>query len=430
MVLLCVMATLGVALSHGTLLNAGMSNNFKLTLEARLAAESGLAFHSYLLESTLISDSSSGQAILDSVAATLSDELDGTPNLQGQTVTYDGSTITIPAISVDGRTSFTAEVAIAFDEVLELTVVGRVPASGAPDGVIERRISIEAECGASGGFGYGMYSKGPIMIGQNLDYVGANEPEEASVACAASGLAITVTSGYIDGDVTYDEDAFISMGATVGGDIRTGTIPPPPEIDGSVFEPFATNIVDSSTNTSKGTFTNIRILAGTNPAFGNKVVIKGVVYIEAPNRVTFNNSANIVGVVVAEDPGPGADPDDHYVYFKNNLAVQGLDELPDTPEFAELREMDGSAFLLPGFTLEFKNNFSTMSGTLVAQRLKLKNNLDATVYGSIIVLGDEGLEFKNNSTITVDRSKYPGQVTGIVGGPQPLVLRATSYTEH
>jgi len=427
---MCILVTLGLAFSHAAHLNAQMSQNLKLALEARLAAESGLAFHAYLLQSAVISDSSTGQAILDSVAATLSSRLDGTPNLQGQSVTYDGQTITIPAISFDGRTTFTAEIAIAMDDVLELTVVGHVPAANAPNGVIERCISIEAECDASGGFGYGMYSKGPIAIGQNLDYVGANEPEEASIACAATGMAIAVTSGYIDGDVTYDEDASVSIGATVGGDIRTGEIPPPPEIDGSVYEPFATNIVDSGTDTSSGTFTNIRIRAGTNPEFGNNVIIRGVVYIEAPNRVTFKNNTDIVGVILAEDPGPGVDPDDHYVYFKNNLSVLGLDELPDTPQFAELRELGGSAFLLPGFTLEFKNNFATMSGTVVAQRLVLKNNLDATVYGSIIVLGDGGLTFKNNSTITVNRLKYPGQAPGLVGGPQRLVMRASTYREY
>ena len=427
---MCILATLGVTLAGATQMNLRMSQNFKLAGEARLAAESGVAYHAYLLGSAVISDSSTGQAILDSLAATLSGRLDGSANLQGQSIAYDGSTIVIPAINLDGGKSFTAEIAIAEDEVLELTVVGRVPAAGAPNGAIERRISIEAECDPSGGFGYGMYSKGPIVIGQHLDYTGANNPDEASISCAATGVAITVTSGYIEGDVTYDEDASVSIGATVGGEISPGEIPPAPEIDGSVFEPFATNIVDSGTATSSGTFTNIRVKAGTNPVFGNHVTIRGVMYIEAPNNVQFVNNTTVIGVIVSEDPGPGASPSDHYVYFKNNLSVQGLEELPDIPEFAALREMGGSAFLLPGFTLEFKNNFSTVSGTIVAQRMILKNNLEATVYGSIIVLGSEGLTFKNNSAITIDRLKYPGQVPGVVGGPQRLVLRASTYTEH
>jgi hypothetical protein len=135
-------------------------------------------------------------------------------------------------------------------------------------------------------------------------------------------------------------------------------------------------------------------------------------------------------VIVSEDPGPGAAPADHAIYFKNNLTVRGLDELPDTPEFAALRELAGSAFLLPGFALEFKNNFTSIAGTIAAERIVAKNNLCGTVYGSIIVLGDGGLTFKNNSTITIDRSRYPHLSTGVTGVPKRLAVLPSSYTEN
>ena len=425
---LTVFTALCTALVTSADLGLQMSNNSRLAMDARLAAESGLAFYACLLQATPIADASTGQTILDSLAAEWSGRLDSSAALGGGSVGYDGTTITIPTITFDGGKTFSAEVTVSAGKVLLLRVDGQVPGR---DSQINRSLSIEMELAARGAFEYGIYAKGPIVIGQNLIYVGANSPEEASMLSGAGGEAISVDSGYIDGDVGVCEpDATIVMGATVNGEIFYGANPPEPEIDGSMFEPFATNIVDSSTDVSSGTFTNIRVVAGTNPSFGNGVAIQGVMYIEAPNYVTFTNSVTVTGVIVSEDPGPGAAPENHYVYFKNNLSVFGLDELPHTPEFEGLHELAGPAFLLPGFTLEFKNNFDTVNGTIAAQQMVVKNNLEATVFGSIIILGDGGLTFKNNSNITVDRSKYDDLSPGIVPtGPEKLTFRPSSYTE-
>ena len=426
---LSVFTALCTALVSSADLGLQMSNNSRLATDARLAAESGLEFCACLLRTTSITDASTGQSILNSLAADWGGKLNGSAALGGGSVGYDGSTLVIPSIAFDGGKSFGAQVTVSAGKVLLLNVDGQVPGLA---GQIKRSLSIEMELAARGAFEYGIYAKGPIVIGNNFNYVGANSPAEASMLSASGGLAISVGSGYIGGDVQVcDPGATVAVGATVGGEIIYGVDPPEPNIDGSVFEPFATNIVDAGTDVSSGTFTNIRVLAGTNPSFGNGVTILGVMYIEAPNVVTFVNNVTLTGVLVSEDPGPGAAPSDHYVYFKNNLSVFGLDQLPDTPEFAALRALAGPAFLLPGFTLEFKNNFDTVNGTIAAQEMIVKNNLEATVFGSIIILGDGGLTFKNNSGITVDFSKYPDLSPGIVPtGPETLALRPSSYTEN
>ena len=428
----CIFAALSVAFAVSADLNLQKARNTRLVSEARLAAESGLAYFACLLASTEVKDSVTGQGILDSVAAALAERLDGSAALHGGAISYDGSRIVVPVLDVDGGRSFTAEITVARKKVLLLTVVGRVPTVDVLGGAVQRAISIEAELASSGAFEYGMYAKGPINIGANVSYLGANDPNEASMFSAASGVAITVDSGHIDGDVLiHDPSATVDVGATVGGEIRVAENLPLPEVDGSIFEPFATNIVDAATDTSAGTFTNIRVKAGTNPSFGNDVTIQGVMFIEAPNKVEFTNNVNITGVIVSEDPGEGALPDAHCVSFNNSLSVQGLDDLPEEPQFAELREMPGSAFLLPGFTLEFKNNFTSVNGTIAAEQIVLKNNLVGTVYGSIIALGETGLELKNNSTITIDRSRYGDMAPGIYReGPQRLVFLPSTYTEH
>lgn len=428
---LVLLASLALYLSLTGVTGLYQNRNHRSIVDAELAAQSGLSYLALVLRTAEIDDWSSNQAILDSLAAKLDGLLSGSGTLGGYAVGYDGSTITVPTIVLEDGRSFTAQFTSLDGNLVLLNVVGQSLGPGPVGGSVERSIAIELELTPEIAFEYGMFAKGPIVIGDFLNYRGAKDPCEASAFSAAGGLAISVLGGHIDGDViTSEPDATVFMGGTVGGAIRQANRAPQPKVYPGIFEPFATNIVDASTDTSSGTFTNIRIKAGTDPTFGD-VSIRGVMYVEAPNKVTFTSNVDIIGVVVSEDPGPGASPLDHSIYFKNNLSVGGLDELPNTPEFATLRTMAGSAFLLPGFTLEFKNNFTTVGGTIAAEQIITKNNLVGTVYGSIIALGDGGLELKNNSTLTIDRSKYPNLATGLSPGlPRPLTPRPSTYAER
>ena len=59
-------------------------------------------------------------------------------------------------------------------------------------------------------------------------------------------------------------------------------------------------------NQTLGTsFTNIRIKAGANPKFNANTVIRGVVYVETPNQITFNGGATIQGVIVVQNNPTG-----------------------------------------------------------------------------------------------------------------------------
>jgi len=432
--ILCVFAAMSVAFVATTDTALAKGNNNRLSLEARFAAESGINYLSHLLADASMSGSTL-EELLSSLATILSDELDGTGNLAtGETVSYDGTTISIPQIQVSAKQSCTAQIAVVSGSVIRLDVTGTIPVGG--DGgslTVSRSIGIEFEPYTPSAFDYGIYSKGPVDIGSGLNFVGANQPEEASVYSEAEGKAIEIDGGYIDGYVrTLHADAEVDIGATVNKDIELGADPVAvPVIDTSAFIPFATNIVDSSTNTSDGgTFNNIRIEAGTNPSFDKAVTLNGVVYVEAPNKVSFKNNVTFTGVLITEDPGPGVSAADHYIDFKNNLTVRGVEDLPDSPEFSELRQMPGTAFVAPGFTLEFKNNFSTINGIVAAESIIVKNNLDGLVYGSILILGDQGVEFKNNAHVTIDRSKYGGDSWGFeLTGPRKLAAKASSYVE-
>ncbi len=432
--MLFVIVSLSLSIAATTDMELQQVKNTKLIFEAQLAAESGMEYSVRLLKSIEFTGGASISSAMDSMAAALSDELNDLTLLHGEQVSYDGNTVSIPLISLGDGKSFRAELSAASATELQLRIFGQ---SSTPNGTVGRTISLNAELGASGGFReYGVYSNGPITIERGFELWGANFPEEGSLMSTASVMAISIDNGYIDGDVsTTAPDASIDIdGVTVNGHILSEVDSVAPVIDGSVFESYANNIVDGNTNTSSGTFTNVRIAAGTNPSFGD-VTIKGVMYIEAPNRVAFTNNVDITGVIVSEDPGAGADANDHYIYFNNNLSVNGMEELPDTTDsnFDQLRTMAGSAFILPGFTLEFKNNFSTVSGHIAAEQIIAKNNLEGTIYGSFIVLGDGGLTLKNNGNLTIDNSKYGGGTTaGVIPGGtalKKLSFVPGSYTE-
>jgi len=425
---LAVMTALAVTFATTTDMTLAKSENQRLVSEAELAAESGLNYVTYVVTSLELPEGSSEQQALDELATLVSSELGGSGNLEGQGIFYDGTTIAIPPIALGEGRSFTTAITLESGNIA-ISVTGCV---GDPAGSSLSRTVAMSFAPGPGGSTYGIYSKGPIAIGQNLNLVGANYPKEGSIYSAAAGGAVTITSGYVDGDVcAYHSDAIMHVGATVNGQVKRG-VPEArlPETEGSLFEPFATNIIDEQGDISGSIFENIRIAAGTNPQFDNSVTILGVMYVEAPNVVTFKNNVEFTGVIVTEDPGEGADPADHRIYFKNNLTMRGLDELPDEPGYAELRELGGSAIIAPGFTVEFKNNFTSISGTIAAQSLLLKNNLAGTIYGSIVILGDGGISFKNNSNLTIDTSRYGGLTPGLVTpGPVKLTPQMNSYTE-
>jgi len=429
-----IFAVLATAMCMQADLSFQQAANYKHSTQALFEAESGLAFYCWYLGHIEVEPDLQGQDLLDAVADVLADVMEETPNLQGQPLSYDGETIRVPPISTGQGRTFSGSISLASADTLRLSVLGQTVSGQAQQtGTFNRTVVMDFQpvSETSKAFDYGMFSKGPIDIEMNLSFTGANDPSEASIYSSATGAAIAVGSGYIGGDVcTADPDASVDIGATVNGhvDLGVGDIEPP-EVNVSIFEPYATNIVDDSVDTSSGTFTNIRILAGTNPEFGN-VTVQGVVFVEAPNYVYFKNNVDFTGTLVTEDPGEGASLDTHKIYFKNNLTMRSLQELPDTPPFAELRQMGGSAILAPGFEVEFKNNFQAIGGVIACESLILKNNLDARLLGPVIVYGNRGLNIKNNSTIVMDRSRFEGPPPGFAAGPTMLTPMPDTYLQN
>lgn len=432
---LCIFASLGVALAVSTDLSLKKADNQQLALQAQMSAESGLDFCKHRLQELRLSPNISGDDLFNELVSSLQSELNGTGNLSGNTVSSTGGNIFIPSVTIGDNSSFTATLSMPDSTTVHLAVVGNYTTNSGQS--FNRSLSMDFNAGSQGGaLDYGMYSKGPIEMQNNLTYNGVNSPDEASIYTEASGTYNAVSiqnNGYVGGDIDVVDEfgtVFIGNNTTVEGSVNIGVPQSPmPQVDGSVFVDFATNVMDSSTPLQNAVLTNLRIPANMNPEFRNNITLLGVIYIESPNYVCFKNNVDVRGVIVTEDPDGGGGT--NTLEFKNNLNVSGVENLPDTPEFAELRQLTGSAILAPGFDVEFKNNFTVNSGTIACESLILKNNVNATINGAIIIYGSDGLTFKNNATINIDRSGLDDLPAGIsVSSPTILTANPDTYAEQ
>lgn len=442
-IILAVLVTLSVTALSVEATNLQQSQNYRSTLNARLAAESGLQFMAYQVQQTSPAGGTSGQALLDSLAQSLQTNLNGTSNLSGAEVAYDGNEISIPAIVVgeESDQAFTASIRLLDPNTstLQMTVVG-----SSQD--VSRGISIEIKAagGKSAVFDFGIATKSPVDMTGNASIRGKNNPAEANILSATTVLNAYSLTGNVDlqGDIfAAREDATTSL----TGNVKIGGVSANnpdiaehihlgagegefPEVEPTVFEPFATTLVTSSTKTKDKTFKNIRIKAGANPNFSGNIVIQGVMFVETPNRVKFAGNTTFTGVIATQDAG-----DNHYttntIEFSGNLTVRGVEDLPATSEFATLRTMPGSFILAPGFGASFAGNFGTVSGCMAADSFSFVGNAGGTVRGGIINYSDSTFRMTGNSTILIDRASNPPVPPGFKL-PVTFSIDPESYVEE
>ncbi len=430
---LAIFASMSVAFFSGTSMGLVESSNLAAIAEARLAAESGLSFLIYELSHCGVSGSLRGQALLDSLADRLSAGLDGTSNLGGQAVTYDGTTITVPTIGLGDGKNFSGQVTLSSSpDAVRLTVTGQYSAgAGASAKMVQRQMAIDLHATWDEALAFGICSKGPVEMGMNADLSGVERPSDGSIYSAATGVAVSLGTGHISGDVSVSAPSASTAltGTTVDGTVRYNAPPVTmPTIDRKLYREVHTTVMDSPSPSAE-TYKNIRIPANTNPTFDNNVTILGILYVEAPNNIQFMNNVTFTGVIVADDPPPGSPDSANYIYFMNNMTFNGVEQLPDELEFSKVRKLKGAAVLCPGFTVEFKNNLTSAVGVMALKALIAKNNLDSTIMGSVLIYGDAGLCFKNNSDVNI-RLSGSSPPPGFKGYElPPLMPDARTYEE-
>ncbi len=437
LVIVVVFVAIFGALASGYLVAANRnlvdSRLYRDSSRALTAAQSGLTFARDALPQLELS---TGEAIGPTLTA-LADALDARYRdtlFEGSTVTRFEASVALPSVSVgapEGESRFHLVVMSkgGSDYRVQSTgVFGECRRTVSMDFVAEEDLRLLST--------YGVASRGPIHMEGNAQVLGANLPREGSVL---STSMLTMDPVEVTGKVHITGDAAVtnpdgsvqcSGNSKIDGDILIGVEEPPfPQVDTSVFEPYATNIVDSGTETSSGCYLeNIRILAGTNPTFDGHCTINGVVYVESPNTVNFQGGLELTGVVVVEPPQTSLDLENHQIRFGGGVTAASPSELPAEPQYDGLRDLAGSFLLAPSYDVIFDGSFATINGSVVAGRTEITGNATGTILGSVVNYHDTSFTMWGDSQLNIDHSQLDDAPAGMQF-PRHLVCVRGTYVE-
>ena len=423
LLMLAVFATLAVVMAASASSELKKGDNSRQAMETRIAAESGLAFMVHHMRRVRIPAETTEANFLLWVSAALGVRLNGTGALDGQSVSSTSQAVIVPGVALPDGKSFRCWFTRTHKDRCRLTIVGS--AHG-----LERYLSMDlaVEPKLPGAYYYGVASRGRISISGSTRIIGMNYPAEGNIfsATQSESDAIHVQGGGVElsGDlsVSGDED-FITITGTpsIGGSsdpaqmdqhLHFGIDPPDfPTLNLAPLAALATNVLDPEIVTNGGTISNVRIPAGMNPIFNGDVTLNGVVHIEAPNIVKFAGHATINGLIVTDDSNLPLDS--CQIIFASTVDAGGVEALPDTEEFAAVKEQTGSFLLAPGFRATVTGNFETINGSIAADQLTFSGTATGMIKGAVIGLKDLPTELAGNVTILVDRSHLDENPAGI-----------------
>ncbi len=421
---LAVLTSLGAVLATSVDLSAQKSDNYRHSTDARLAAESGLAFMLLVLRDLQLPADTSQDQLLSNLYAALSARMNGTENLGSASISLADGVISVPQIQA-GNLRFSSTLALVQDG--GVTRVLLTVAGGCEDSAAVRRVRLALDLSPrrSAIFDYGVASRGRISLKGNSVVTGMSRPEEAAVLslrAAAPGIEVS-GSATVGGElyVVGDSEDYVELGSgggyTVAGcgdretildeHVNLNVVPPAfPQLDTALLIELAVNTADASTRYSGSdlVYENMRFPAGTNPTFHNDAVINGVMYVESPNVVSFRGGVTINGVIVTEEL-PGADLEECVIEFRGHVTAPGVGALPDEQAYAVVKQHSGTVVLAPGFQVDMRGNVGTINGVIAADKLTFRGNASVSgdLAGSILGLQDRDLLMQGSTDIRIHR---------------------------
>lgn len=455
MLFLTLFAALAVGFFSTVTMSAQVSGNEQRTSRALLASDSGMQFMKYHLATLGIPANTPPAQLFDKVYERLAVKLNYYPNMPAGAKTIDlidgGTTIRIPGgtdnwIAADTEgTMFRAEVRrLQAGEKIEVRVFGRYGTTGAAGSARGLKLEYANFPNPAAIFNYGVASESKISMNGNVTIKGTPGNEQmGSVLSAhtATSTPLTMTGGpQVSGHVSFVNPSAtpsISSQARIAG-LRPGDAgfdqvvhygvqrPEFPIVDTSAFQQYVPPAgatgpsVITSSSPSGNSFKNIRIKANSNPTFNNNTVIQGVIWIEQPNSVKFNGGVTIQGVIVTSTDGANnatTNLAQNVVEFKGGASFQGVGTLPATSDFPEsLRQLTGSALLVPGFEAKFGGNFNTIGGTIIASQMTFGGTAGGIIKGSVINLRDTAVTLSGTADIVIESQGTSNHPAGVFFG--------------
>ena len=441
LIMLGIFSGLAVAMLGGTTSSMRQAANHANVETSRYQAESGLTIMLHHISAVEIPSRCTDDAAFDHLYTGLSQRLDCTPTLGGQSISRQDQRITVPSISLgaDGANRFESTIDHVQNETIRLTVTGFCVG-------VSRTATIDLKLTkiASSIFDYGIASQGPLSFTGNAAILGTDDIHEADVLAATY---VTDEAIRMVGNCEVAGTIFISNPSgymSYSGNIRVGGQRPPgeafeeqvvrgcgdvlfcpPETD--QYRSLATTDITSSTPTGGNrTFENARIVAGANPSFSGNTTIKGILFIETPNTVTFSGNTTITGMIIAAEPPD--EPQPCSLKFTGNTTVRAVDQLPMDAKFDQVRELTGVFLLAVGFDTQFSGNFGTVNGCMAASGFKFTGNAGGTVYGNLISFGPNPVTMTGNARLIIDRMEGDDNPPGFAY-PRRFAPDMDSYKE-
>jgi len=414
MIFVLVFSALAVSMAAISGTSTQIAENQRTANGARACAESGLEVTRYWLNNLSIPGTTGPSQRLQQIADTLQNTLSSN-GITNVVSSFDGSSITIPSVTLDSadEQSFSAVITQIDSETLQIDVTGT-------RGSLTRTVTAQYKFTASAHtvFDYGVATKGPLALSGNVELETVNVSVGSSVYIEStnSNLALSITgNSQVAGDVgivnpianIYLQGAKAGIGGQTGQAAITNHVSfgaPATEFPApnpSYFEPYVTNIINSTTNTTlNATYDNVRIAAGTNPTFSGQVTFRGIVFIETPNVVTFQGNTTVTGIVIGD-----GDVEDNSgtnkISFLGNVTSYAVSQLPNEDKFTAIKTQTGTCLMAPGFAVSFGGNFHTLNGVIAANGIKFYGNAGGTVNGSIINYSDSQMELTGNSDLYI-----------------------------
>ncbi|MBW7990299.1 MAG: hypothetical protein FVQ84_09830 [Planctomycetes bacterium] len=397
MIFVLIFSALAVSMATMSGMNVQLASNQRKLNSTLSAAHSGLEAMRYWMDRITIPDSTLPSDYLSTVFSSFQNDL-AANSITNISASYSSSTITIPPVILASvyNINFEATIEQLNNNTLQMDVTGM-------SNQITRTIRVNYNIAPKKHpiFDYGIATKGPLHLQGSTGVNGLNNSIEANIYIESTNNNDALSlqgSSTIAGDVSISNqfaNPSVSNSSSIGGETGQNAIDNHvtvgaastdfPIPDPTAFEHYVVNIFDPATDTTTDmTLENIRIPAGTNPHFSGHVTLKGIVFIETPNIVTFTGNTDIIGIVIGD--GDLAYPSvDNQLIFIGNVNSSSVSQLDAT--FGNIRQETGTFLLAPGFDASFGGSFNTINGVIAASGIEFFGNAGGTVKGSVINYG-------------------------------------------
>ncbi|OHB55616.1 MAG: hypothetical protein A2Y07_09675 [Planctomycetes bacterium GWF2_50_10] len=432
-----IFAAIAIAFSQMASNSIETAHNQQKGGKALNGALSGLEFVKYWLNGISVPGSVLSSNRLSYIAAKLDDKFTDA-GATGVERSWDGSVLRIGRVNTDsaGTEGFSVAVRQLIEDgndIIQADITGQSDAATRTIRVVYR-----FQKRGHSAFDFGIATKGPLSMLGSVSVTGSVAAVDASVYIESLDVAQALYmkgNALISGDVSIANasgyaklEGSPSIGGITGEGAQSHVYKGVPVADfpTPVTEPFeaycTTTITSDAQAKSSTTWSNVKIAANSNPTFNAQTTINGIMFIETPNVVTFGGGVTIRGMIVGDGQFTSAQaPADQKLVFQGNVTSYPINTLPNTSEYADVREETGTFIVAPGFSVELNGDFASgLNGTIAANGVKMQGNAGGEILGSIINYSNQLMGLAGSTDLFFNRSGTDKNPAGFM--PTMLVV--------